>query len=152
MRLTRETDYALRGLSVLAGSPFGAVRSLADVAAGERLPGSFLKKIFRKLVRHGILRSSRGAGHGYALARSPEAISLLEIVEAVQGPDELNHCVFWSGHCGGANPCLLHDRWLAVRPLMRALFEGTTLADVARSRRLEKAVAGGAISSRRGSA
>lgn len=131
MRLTRETEYALRGLSLLARRPKGAAVVLREVARAEGLPSSFLKKIFQKLTRHGILRSSRGPGHGYALAAPPGAISLMDIVEAVQGPDYLERCVFWSGRCGASDPCVLHDRWLSVKPHVLALLENTTLADLA---------------------
>ncbi len=105
--------------------------SSLEVATLEELPASFLAKIFQKLARHGILQSSRGSGHGYALAVAPEAISLMGIIEAVQGPNFMEQCVFWSGRCGGVNPCLLHERWLTVKPQIGALLEGTSLADLA---------------------
>ncbi len=131
MKLTRETEYALRGLSALARRPSGTSFAVDEVAATEELPPSFLSKIFQKLARHGILRSSRGPGHGYALVAAPEEITLLQIVEAIQGPDFLNQCMFWSGRCGDDDPCLLHDRWKNIKPHFQALLEETRLADLA---------------------
>lgn len=132
VRLTRETEYALRGLCVLAGKAPGATVPLMKVAAAQRLPPTFLAKIFQKLARHGILRAARGAGRGYALASAPEEISVLEVIEAIEGSDYLDRCLFWTGRCGEANPCVLHEHWLTVRPRVRALLESTTLADLAR--------------------
>ncbi len=130
MRLTRETQYALRGLCALARRAPGATVPLVDLAGAERLPASFLAKIFQKLTRHGLLRSSRGAGQGYTLSVPPESIALLEIVIAVQGPDYLERCVFWGDRCG-EEFCLLHERWLGIREQVRSLLEETTLADLA---------------------
>lgn len=130
MRLTRETEYALRGLAALARRDDSAPVALADLARAEDLPPSFLAKIFQKLTRHGILQSGRGAGNGYSLARSPEKLSVLQVIEAVEGSDFLDRCMFWGGRCGGENPCLLHDRWAAVKPRFTAMLEETTLADL----------------------
>ena len=131
MRLTRETEYALRGLLALARRSRSDPIPVQEIADREELPLSFLAKIFQKLTRHGILRSQRGAGQGYELAVSPEAISLLQVVEAIQGSGYLDQCVFWSGRCGTDNPCLLHERWRQVKPRVVALLEETTLADLA---------------------
>lgn len=131
MRLTRETEYALKGLLVLARRPPGATVPLADLARADNLPSSFLAKIFQKLARHGILSSRRGPGHGYRLAVSADEMPLLRVIEAIQGTEFLDGCVFWSGHCGSRNPCLLHARWQEIKPQIRALLEKTTLADLA---------------------
>lgn len=130
MRLTRETEHAIRALSVLARRPADTV-PVHELAASEQLPPRFLAKTFQRLARCGILRSARGAGKGYTLSAAPETITLIQIVEAVQGTDYLDQCVFWSGRCGSATPCLLHERFLSIKPMLRQLFEGTTLADLA---------------------
>lgn len=132
MRLTRETEYALLGLRALARRPRGASVTIDEVAAAEDLPRSFLAKIFQKLSRHGILESSRGPGRGFTLIRAPESVSSLEVIEAVEGPDYLDRCVFWTGRCG-VEPCLLHERFSSVKPLIRSVLERTTLADLASS-------------------
>jgi Rrf2 family protein len=130
MRLTRETEYALRGLIALARRPRGTAVPLSGLAGADDLPASFLAKIFQKLARHGIVQARRGAGRGYTLAIAPEAVTVLEVIEAVEGSDYLDRCLFWGGRCGGSNPCLLHDRWASLKPQLQALLEGTTLADL----------------------
>jgi Rrf2 family iron-sulfur cluster assembly transcriptional regulator len=130
MRLTRETEYALRGLTALARRPRGTAAPLSGLAVAEDLPASFLAKIFQKLARHGIVQAHRGAGRGYSLATAPEAVTVLEIIEAVEGSGYLDRCLFWGGRCGGTDPCMLHDRWASIKPDLQALLEGTTLADL----------------------
>lgn len=132
VRLTRETEYALKGLAALARRAPGETVPLAEVATTEGLPASFLAKIFQKLARGGILIASRGAGRGYALAQPPSAISALDVAQAVQGSEFLDRCLFWGGRCGGTNPCLLHERWLEIKPQVRAVLEETSIADFAR--------------------
>jgi Rrf2 family protein len=130
VRLTRETEYALAGLAALARRQPGTAAPLSGLAEAEDLPASFLAKIFQKLARHGIVQARRGAGQGYSLAKAPEAVTVLEVIEAVEGSGYLDRCLFWGGRCGGTNPCLLHDRWSTIKPQLRALLEGTTLADL----------------------
>ena len=132
MRLTRETEYALLGLRALARRPRGASVTIDEVAAAEDLPRSFLAKIFQKLSRHGILESSRGPSHGFSLVRAPGSISSLEVIEAVEGADYLDRCVFWSGRCGTV-PCVLHERFSTLKPIIRSALQETTLADLAGS-------------------
>lgn len=130
MKLTRETEYALLGLAALARRADSAPIPLAELAQAEDLPPSFLAKIFQKLTRHAILQSGRGAGNGYSLAVPPHELSVLRVIEAVEGSDFLDRCMFWGGRCGGDDPCLLHDRWARVKPSLTAMLRDTTLADL----------------------
>ena len=147
MRLTRESEYALLGLAVVARRAPGDVVPLGEIAAARHLPRTFLAKTFQKLARHGVLVSHRGPGRGYALARRPGAISLREVLEAVEGPGLFNRCVFWGTHCSDADPCLLHRHMKALVPDIRAALERLTLADLAdaRLRHARVARAAGAI-------
>ncbi|MCS7171893.1 MAG: Rrf2 family transcriptional regulator [Armatimonadetes bacterium] len=122
MRLTRETEYALRALSYLAGLSGGEAAPASRVAQACGLPREFLSKTLRRLVRLGLLRSSRGRSRGYALTRSPREISVREVLEAVEGPDYFRRCVFWDSRCSEDRPCVLHPVWAGVRPqLVEAL-------------------------------
>jgi len=131
MKLGRESAYAVEGLLVLAAKPFGTVMLLRDIARSRNVPESFLAKIFQKLTRCGLLVSSRGAVRGYALARKPKDIKAKEIFVAVEGPDLLNRCIFWSNRCADENPCPMHNRWKQVRErVVGDLLERTTLVDL----------------------
>jgi Rrf2 family protein len=129
MRLTKESEYALLGMAHLASQPSGSLISLSRIAEVERLPRTFLSKIFRKLARHQLLISGRGRGRGYALARSAEQIAIREILEAVEGPSMLRQCLLWSGECSDEDPCPLHDWLKDVWPTLGAMLEEVTLAD-----------------------
>jgi len=132
MKLSKETKYGLEGLILLAKRPVGTVMLLNDIAVADDLPRFFLAKTFQKLTQHGVLRSFRGAVRGYALARPPKEIELQEILEAIEGPDVLTRCIFWSLHCSDASPCPLHHRWKDMSKRVTELLVGQTLEDLVR--------------------
>lgn len=114
----------------MARQPPGTVMPLSDIAAAQGLPQSFLAKIFQKFVQHGIVRSYRGRQRGYALAKPPKEIRLKKVLEAVEGPDLFDRCIFWSNRCADQNPCLLHERWKQIKPQLMRMMERTTLRDL----------------------
>ncbi len=130
MKLSKESEYGLEGLLFLAKQPPGTVMLLADIARAQGLPQSFLAKIFQKFVQHGLVRSYRGSRRGYALAKPPAAIPLKEVLEAVEGPDLFDRCIFWNNRCADVDPCLLHDRWKQIKPQFMEVIERTTVADL----------------------
>lgn len=130
--LTKQSEYALQGLAFLASRPLGYVVALAEIAEARTLPASFLAKIFQKLARHGLVEAERGSrAGGYVLNRGPEAITVREILEAVEGPRVVHRCLLWQGHCDDANPCPLHYRLQTLRPQLEALLDTITLAEYA---------------------
>lgn len=131
MKFSRESEYGLKGLLFLVKQPQEKVLSLHEIAVGSNLPQSFLAKIFHKFVQHGLLKSFRGATRGYALGRSPKAISAREILEAIEGPDLFERCIFWNDRCDGQDPCPLHDGWKAVKPQFVSILQKATLHDLA---------------------
>lgn len=132
MKLSRESEYALEGLKVLATQPVGKIMLLRTIAALGALPDRFLAKIFQKLSRHNIVRSHRGVVRGYSLARSAGSIDLREILEAIEGPNLLDQCLFWpSRRCDPQRPCSLHQQWLALRPTLQQMLGATTLEQIA---------------------
>ena len=137
MRLTRETEYGVKALVALARKPPGTLMQLAEIAASEDLPGGFLAKIFPKLVRAGLVQSRRGSARGYTLSRAPRAISVREILEAVEGANLFQRCIFWSNQCDETHRCLLHHQWREIRPRVRAALGRLTLRELAAPRGLE---------------
>ena len=130
MQLSRESQYALEGLSVLAEQPRGKVMLLREIAKVRHLPPGFLAKIFQKLTRHKVVSAHRGAIRGYSLARLPHEISLRAILEAVEGSDVFERCIFWAGGCSDQKPCRLHHMWAMVRPKVQEMMERTTLEEI----------------------
>ena len=112
MQITRQADYAVRAVSYLA--QIGADRRAAtsQIAKEQQIPPSFLAQIVSQLSVAGLLQTSRGARGGVTLAKAPEEISLLEVVEAIDGPILLNDCVSDSNDCEFADKCLVRPIWI----------------------------------------
>jgi Rrf2 family protein len=115
MQITRQADYAVRAVLYLAklGSENRAATS--QIAQEQEIPPSFLAKIVSQLSVAGLLQTSRGARGGVSLSRSPAEISLLEIVEAIDGPILLNECVAWTGACSHDKDCPIQAIWCDVQ-------------------------------------
>lgn len=86
MKLSRTVAYAVQAAVQLAQSESSMPVPCSQLASDGRMPERFLLQILRNLVTHGILRSTRGVEGGYTLTRSPDQISLLEVIEAIEGP------------------------------------------------------------------
>ena len=86
MKLSRTVAYAVRATLQLAKSDAATPVPCSQLAAEGNMPERFLLQILRSLVTHGILRSTRGVDGGYSLVRSPNEVSLLEVIEAIEGP------------------------------------------------------------------
>lgn len=130
MKLTKESEYALRGLTALAASPAGEVTPLSSIVDDHGLPPSFLAKIFQKLARHGLLTATRGPGSGYALAQPADTITLRTILECVEGPQLFQHCFLFPGH-SDRNQCALHRYMEPILAELIARLESITLAEYA---------------------
>jgi Rrf2 family protein len=132
VKLSKESEYGLKGVLYLAALPDGAVRSAAEVAEATGVAFPFLAKICNRLAHEGILRSHRGRARGYGLARPAAEISVKAVVEAIEGPNLFRHCVFWSSACSDEHPCVMHEIWRQVRPQAAVLMERTSVAELAR--------------------
>lgn len=86
MKLSRTVAYAVRATLQLAKSDSATPVPCSQLAAAGKMPERFLLQILRSLVTHGILRSTRGVDGGYSLVRPPHEVSLLEVIEAIEGP------------------------------------------------------------------
>lgn len=111
MQITRQADYAVRAVLYLAQLGPEKRAATSQIAQEEQIPPSFLAKIVSQLSVAGLLQTSRGARGGVSLARSPEEISLLEVVEAIDGPITLNECVSGNGACTFGEKCPIRPVW-----------------------------------------
>lgn len=126
MRLTRGADYGARGVIYLAKRPPDTVALVGDIASAEDLPSSYLAKIFQDLVKEGILRSHRGAKGGFSLERPAEEITLLEVIEAVDGPIGLCPCLVPSQGCERMDTCSLYPALAEAQEQLRGVLESRT--------------------------
>jgi len=130
MELTRKGDYAIRGIVYLAAQPPDKISLLSDIAAAVDVPQTFLAKIFQQFSKTGIVRSYRGTGGGFVLAHTPDKITLLEVVEAVEGPITTNRCVIGPGQCPRDVICKVHPVWLRIQQEVRRSLSEITLKDL----------------------
>jgi Rrf2 family transcriptional regulator, iron-sulfur cluster assembly transcription factor len=132
MKVSTRGDYAARALLSLALHGLDRPTSVKEIAERTALPQPYLEQILLAAKGAGLVRSKRGVGGGYVLARPPEEITLAEILSAVEGPlampvDEHDHC---EGHC------VLQEVWVGVSDEMRRVLEGFTLADLVERTRI----------------
>jgi Rrf2 family protein len=128
MQITRQADYAVRAVLYLArlGTTERAATSI--IAEEQRIPPSFLAKIISQLSIAGLLHTSRGARGGVTLAREPKEISLLEVIEAIDGPIQLNECVGEDALCSFDEDCPLKPVWSEAQTELVKRLHGTNFA------------------------
>ena len=132
LRLSRMTDYGAVLLARLAEDRRGMVRTAPDLARMTGLPEPTVGKLLKTMAREGLVTSHRGARGGYALARRPEAISMGEIIAALEGPVALALCVDGTaGACGVEESCPIRGRWDPVNDALRDVLDNISLAHVA---------------------
>jgi Rrf2 family protein len=124
MQITRQADYAIRAVRYLAKQGPNQRSATSTVAQEMKIPPSFLAKIISQLSIAGLLHTSRGARGGVTLARDAKEISLLDVVEAIDGPILLNECVGDPADCEFSDDCLVHPIWVeAQEALVKRLRE-----------------------------
>jgi Rrf2 family protein len=124
MQITRQADYAIRAVRYLAKQPDNQRAATSTVAQEMKIPPSFLAKIISQLSIAGLLHTSRGARGGVTLARAAKDITLLDVVEAIDGPILLNECVGDPANCVFEGECPLHNIWTeAQQQLVKRLRE-----------------------------
>jgi len=111
MQITRQADYALRAVVFLSRLGDDERAATSQIAQEQKIPPSFLAKIVSQLSVAGLLQTSRGARGGVSLARSPEEITVLDVIEAIDGPILLNECVGSGGVCVFGDDCPMKPIW-----------------------------------------
>jgi FeS assembly SUF system regulator len=129
LRVTKLTDYASVVLTVLAARP-DAVLSATELAeqAGREVPT--VAKLLKPLAQAGLVEGFRGANGGYRLARQASAISLVEIVEAMEGPLGMTECSIHAGACGIEQSCGVRANWRRINDVVADALRAITLAEM----------------------
>jgi Rrf2 family protein len=130
MRLSRKADYAIRAMVDLSTQPKGVRVAIHDIAKRQDIPYTFLPRIIPDLVKGGLLKSYRGANGGILLARSPEDITILKIIEMTDGPVNLNRCTAYPSECDRMSTCPIHGLWKKVQDDFNQNLGKTSLADI----------------------
>ena len=131
MRLTRAGEYAIRCVLYLAMHKDRQIIGRREIAEAMDVPAQFLGKVAQQLARSGIISIRQGSQGGYELAKRPEDITLLAVIEAIDGEIFLNDCMQRPGSCDRQAICSVHQVWDTARRQLRATLGGTTLAELA---------------------
>jgi len=142
LRLTSAADYAIRAMIYLSCLPDGGIALRSEIAESQNIPTSFMAKILRSLVRARLLKSSRGVNGGFSLARHTGEISMLEIVEAIEGPLALTECVPSPTGCEWSADCPASYVWMKVQENVKDTLRATTLEDLVSTPRRNGSVSG----------
>jgi Rrf2 family protein len=130
MQITRQADYAVRAVLHLARAGNTERSATSAIAKEQNIPPSFLAKIISQLSIAGLLHTSRGARGGVTLAREPKEITLLEVVEAIDGPIQLNECVANEGVCTFEDNCPIRSVWCDAQDELVGRLRKTNFADL----------------------
>ncbi len=129
--LGRRGDYAVRAMVDLARHHGAGRRKTREIAEAMDIPQRYLTQILASLVRDGLLAAVAGPDGGYSLARPPAEVTLLEVVEAAEGPIALDQCVLRGGPCDWEDACPLHAAWARAQGALVGELAGTTFAELA---------------------
>ena len=138
MIYSRSTQYAIQAFVNLAQVPEGKYAMVKNIAAQESIPAHFLAKILQQLARKGLLRSSKGPTGGFCLRASPKDISIIQLVEALDGLTDYQRCVSGLAECNDDAPCGMHDSWKTLRSSIMDYLEQTTIADLVTALELKR--------------
>jgi len=141
MKLSMAAEFAVRGILHLACFHGHGPVPLEQICRRCNLARDYQAKIFGQLARAGLVTAVRGKGGGYLLARSPESISLLEVVEAVEGPLAVNLCQFDPPRCEETE-CPVRPVWAEVQEKVRSTLASKTLAELVLAGRDARGVSG----------
>jgi len=130
MELTKAGDYGFLGILYLAKQPGKKVVRLSEISENEDIPEKFLAKIFQSFTRSGLVKSHRGARGGFSMAKSPDKITVKDVLESVQGPIYLTRCMTDIETCERKDSCPLRKIWIKAQDYLTNLLKKRTLADL----------------------
>lgn len=129
LRVTKLTDYATVVLTALAARP-AAVLSAAELAEQAGLEVPTVAKLLKPLAQAGLVEGFRGVNGGYRLARAADAINLVDIVEAMEGPLGMTECSVHAGACGIEHSCGVRANWRRINDVVADALRGISLAQM----------------------
>jgi len=130
MKLSTKGRYAIRAMFDLALQPREGPTLLKDISKRQGISNMYLEQLFTRLQASGMVRSIRGSRGGFLLIKSPSEISLLDILQTMEGSTALVECVDNAALCPRANSCVTRKAWVKTKEAMDEVLESTTLQDL----------------------
>jgi Rrf2 family protein len=131
MQITRAADYAVRVMVHLASLPEGNKVPLASLAEATGVRNNFLSKVLQRLVHQGYVTSHRGTGGGFCIEVAAKRATLLQVIECIDGPTQLNVCLGESSTCEQRSWCGVHPIWAKAQEALRGILGGATIEQLA---------------------
>lgn len=128
--ISQTAKHAIAALSVLAQAAPSQYLGAGDIAGEIDAPRNYLGKLLQSLIAQGLVQSQKGKGGGFRLARSPDQITLFEVVNPIDRLDRWSNCFLERRPCSAESLCVLHDRWAVVRDVYIDFLKSTTLAEL----------------------
>jgi Rrf2 family iron-sulfur cluster assembly transcriptional regulator len=132
---SRHCEYALQAITYIAMKPPRSATSIRELASKLEIPYHFLAKILQDLKAKGLLFSQKGPRGGFGLAGQAQTITLLDVVNAIDGLDFSNRCVMGFTHCDDQTPCAAHAHWSNIRKGIYAMLAEGNLKKAANAMR-----------------
>ncbi|MEX0825750.1 MAG: Rrf2 family transcriptional regulator [Acidimicrobiia bacterium] len=132
LKLGKRADYAIRAvLSLARHVEANSLTKSRDIAAEMDIPAKYLPQVLATLVRAGLVNSVPGPDGGYRLTKAPEEVTLLDVIEGVEGPLRSAECILRGGPCHWETACALHEPWAKAKEAMLTNLASTNFGDLA---------------------
>ena len=128
MIFSKRGEYAIRALVHLARAR--PVCGAREISRGQDVPYHFIAKVLQELKAKGLVKSVRGAGGGFSLARPAEEVRLIEVLQAVEHDHFFDRCIYGFGNCSDNNPCSLHEGWKPIKETLEIYLNSHTIGDL----------------------
>lgn len=138
MKLSTKGRYAMRAMLDLAQHYNEGLTLVKDVARRQEISERYLEHLFLSLKAAGLIKSARGAHGGFALARPPSGIKLVEVMQVCEGPLALVECIADAGLCSRSSQCATRDVWKEMQLSMESLLSSMTLQDLIERQRVKE--------------
>ena len=142
MKISTKGRYGLRILVDLATHNDGKPRLIRDIAESQAISEKYISRLVIDLRRAKMIRSIRGVKGGFHLAMAPKDITLLDVLEAMEGPLSIVGCVSSPKKCNRTEACAAHEIWSSLNEKIREIMRGVTLEDVLDAYERQKAADG----------
>jgi FeS assembly SUF system regulator len=130
LKLSKLTDYATMLMTAIAADP-ARVHNGHELAARTHVPAPTVSKLLKALARGGLLESTRGVHGGYRMLRAPEAVSVADVIRALEGPIAVTQCSDHAGGCSIESSCATRANWRLINGAIRQALEAISLAQMA---------------------
>jgi Rrf2 family protein len=142
--MPRTAEYAVRAVVLLARHHGERLVSADEIATVLGAPRNYMSKTLNSLVRNGVLTSMRGPGGGFALKKSPELVSVADVVDVFADPQLKSvRCLLEDKPCDADAPCVAHRRWVAITRIAREPLLATTIGELCSNHRSTSALNNG---------